>query len=174
MISYFDKTALLPDGWAENVSISVDDDGWIINIDNNQDGKGSIQLEGHVITAMPNIHSHSFQRAMAGLAEYTNGNKDSFWNWRELMYDFLGKLIPEDMEAIAAQLYVEMLKAGYSCVGEFHYLHHDKEGSAYDDRALTSHHIINAARISGIAITHMLVLYAHGGFCFCFNIKPIT
>jgi formimidoylglutamate deiminase len=167
MTSYFANTALLPEGWVNDVLISVDDNGWISDINigrTKHDRKDTTVLSGPLIPAMPNIHSHAFQRAMAGLTEYRTSDSDSFWSWRKLMYSFLDKLQPEDIEAIATQLYVEMLKAGYSSVGEFHYLHHDINGSPYDDKALTSRHIIKAAENAGIAITHMPVLYAYGGF----------
>jgi formimidoylglutamate deiminase len=113
---------------------------------------------------MPNLHSHAFQRAMAGLAERVGPEDDSFWTWREVMYGFVGKLGPDDLEAIAAQLYVEMLKAGYTAVGEFHYLHHAPGGAAYADPAEMSHRVLAAAERSGIGLTLLPVLYGFGGF----------
>jgi len=113
---------------------------------------------------MPNLHSHAFQRAMAGLTEYMAKPDDSFWSWRELMYRFAAKLTPEDMQAIARQLYIEMLKAGYTSVCEFHYLHHDHNGTPYSDRAEMSNRIIAAAADAGIGLTLLPVLYRYSGF----------
>jgi len=117
---------------------------------------------------MPNLHSHAFQRAMAGLTEQAaqggSGGDDSFWTWRQVMYGFVGRLMPEQVQAIAAQLYVEMLKAGYTAVGEFHYLHHDPEGRPYADVTEMSERIVAAAQATGIGLTHLPVLYGYGGF----------
>ncbi len=162
-IHYFAETAFLPTGWANNVLITVDSAGWITQVQSNQKADHAIGLNGPVLPGMLNLHSHAFQRAMAGLTERVTGEGDSFWTWREKMYHFLEKLTPEDQQAIAAQLYVEMLKAGFTTVGEFHYLHHQQDGTPYHDRALTSRHIIQAAMETGIAITHMPVLYAASG-----------
>ena len=101
---------------------------------------------------------------MAGLAERAGDAQDSFWTWRQVMYDFLDRLAPPQVEAIAGQLYIEMLKAGYTAVGEFHYLHHAPGGGAYDDPAEKSARVIAAAARTGIGITHLPVLYAYGGF----------
>lgn len=161
---YAGVSAYLPAGWANNVVISVDSKGWIVDIETDCKDNSAIQLNGPILPGMSNLHSHAFQRAMAGLAERSTGEKDSFWTWREIMYSFLQKLTPEDLQTIAAQLYVEMLKAGFTAVGEFHYLHHQSNGKPYEERALTSHHIIAAAKETGIAITHLPVLYAHSGF----------
>lgn len=167
MTTLFAPTALLPDGWADNVLIEVDKDGFIVGIDTfkpvPQDGSAEI-LSGPLIPGMANIHSHAFQRSMAGLAERAIGNKDTFWSWRETMYRFLRTLEPEDMEALAAQVYVDMLKGGYTTVGEFHYVHHQQDGTPYHERSVLSQSIIRAALDTGIAITHMPTLYAYGGF----------
>jgi formimidoylglutamate deiminase len=172
MTTLFAQTALLPDGWADNVLIEYDKDGWIVGVDAfkarppEDKGAGSDVdiVTGPVVPGMPNIHSHAFQRAMAGLTERASGHKDNFWNWRETMYRFLSEIDPEDMEALAAQVYVDMLKAGYTSVGEFHYIHHQRDGQPYEDRALLSGQIIRAALETGIAITHLPALYAFGGF----------
>lgn len=163
MTRYFAKSALLPSGWAENVVITTDERGWIVSVEASQSQNGAIMLAGTILPGMPNIHSHAFQRAMAGLAEYAQEDESSFWTWRQVMYDFLGKLTPEDQEAIAAQLYVEMLKAGYTAVCEFHYLHNDIDGTPYADPATTSYGVIHAARTTGIGLTHIPVLYMNGG-----------
>jgi formimidoylglutamate deiminase len=168
MTTLFASTALLPEGWADNVLVEYDKDGWIVGVDTfkNPDGmnKEAEFVTGPLVPGMPNIHSHAFQRAMAGLAERASGRKDTFWSWRDTMYRFLAFIDPEDMEALAAQVFVEMLKAGYTSVGEFHYVHHQKDGSPYPDRAILSRQIIRAALETGIAVTHMPVLYAYGGF----------
>ena len=116
------------------------------------------------LPGIPNIHSHSFQRAMAGLAERGSDRADSFWTWRELMYRFAGRLTPESLHDISAQLFVEMLQAGYTSTCEFHYLHHQAGGQPYDDPAAMSHAIIAAARETGIRLTLLPVLYMTGGF----------
>lgn len=122
------------------------------------------RLCGPVIPGMPNVHSHAFQRAMAGLTEARGPGEDSFWTWRQRMYAFVGRIEPEHVQNIAAQLYVEMLQAGYTTVGEFHYLHHQADGTAYETPSEMSNRIIAAAREAGIAITHLPVLYACSGF----------
>jgi len=166
MTSLLAKTALLPEGWAENVLISMDEDGIITGVHpgKEKNSKGAEYIDGVVLPGMPNVHSHSFQRAMSGLTERAMGKKDNFWSWRETMYRFLEKIGPEEMEAIAAQLYVEMLKSGYTSVGEFHYIHHQQDGTPYENREELSEHIIQAALKVGIGITHMPVLYAYSGF----------
>ena len=116
------------------------------------------------LPGLPNIHSHAFQRAMAGLAERQAAREDSFWTWRELMYRFAGRITPESQHQIAAQLFTEMLQAGYTSVCEFHYLHHQADGRAYDEPAAMSQAIIAAARATGIRLTLLPVLYMTGGF----------
>ncbi len=116
------------------------------------------------LPGVPNIHSHAFQRAMAGLAERRSQRDDSFWTWREMMYRFAGRVTPESMHDIAAQLFVEMLAAGYTSVCEFHYLHHQAGGRPYDDPAAMSRALIAAARETGIRLTLLPVLYMSGGF----------
>lgn len=168
MTTLFAPTALLPDGWADNVLIEYDKEGWIVGIDSFKTtphaGKGVEVAAGPLVPGMPNVHSHAFQRAMAGLTERGSGKKDNFWSWRDTMYRFLSCIEPEDMEALAAQVYVEMLKAGYTTVGEFHYIHHQTGGAPYRDRSILSKQVIKAALETGIGITHMPVLYAYGGF----------
>jgi formimidoylglutamate deiminase len=118
----------------------------------------------YVVPGMPNLHSHAFQRAMAGLAERRGNSEDSFWSWREVMYAFAGRIGPDDLRAIAAQLYVEMLEAGYTQVCEFHYLHHQPDGRPYADPAEMSLALIEAARETGIGLTLLPTLYMTGGF----------
>jgi formimidoylglutamate deiminase len=116
------------------------------------------------LPGIPNIHCHAFQRAMAGLAERQSERQDSFWTWRELMYRFAGRVGPESLRDIAAQLYVEMLEAGYTGVCEFHYLHHQGDGRPYEDPTAMSQALIEAAREAGIRLTLLPVLYMVGGF----------
>ncbi|MEL7466772.1 MAG: formimidoylglutamate deiminase, partial [Pseudomonadota bacterium] len=119
---------------------------------------------GALLPAPANLHSHAFQRAMAGMTERRGpAGRDSFWTWRDLMYRFLDQLSPEDVEAIAALVQMEMLEAGYASVGEFHYLHHQADGAAYDDPAEMSGAICRAAALTGIGLTHLPVLYQVGG-----------
>ncbi len=164
MTTLFAETALLPTGWAANVSFDIADNGDLAAVTANSKPGHAERLSGPVIPGMANLHSHAFQRAMAGLAERAGPSDDSFWTWRQVMYGFVDRLSSDAMEAIAAQLYVEMLKAGYTAVGEFHYLHHGPDGSPHDDPTETSRRIIAAARATGIGLTHLPVLYAHGGF----------
>ena len=117
-----------------------------------------------ILPAIANTHSHAFQRAMAGLAEQRCAAQDSFWTWRELMYRFSSKITPEQLHAIAAQVYGEMLEAGFTHVCEFHYLHHQPDGTAYANPAEMSQAIIRAAEDAGIGLTLLPVLYQTGGF----------
>lgn len=168
MTEYLFENALLPEGWARNVKVSVDDEGIIRAVEPCCDGGGrdgsASKFKGFCVPGMPNLHSHAFQRAMAGLAEIAGPAGDSFWTWRNVMYGFLGRIGPEDLQAIAAQLYVEMLKRGYTAVGEFHYLHHDPVGAPYSRLSEMADRIVAASRASGIALTLLPVAYAHSGF----------
>ena len=164
MTRLFCDSALLADGWARDVVIEIDDDGWVTAVAEAATPGDASRVNGPVIPGMPNLHSHAFQRAMAGLAERLGDTDNSFWTWRRVMYDFVDRLGPDEIEAIAAELYVEMLKAGYTAVGEFHYLHHRPDGGPYDDVAELSHRIVRAAGNAGIGLTLLPVLYAHGGF----------
>ncbi|WP_253283052.1 formimidoylglutamate deiminase, partial [Cedecea davisae] len=155
----------LPQGWAENVKLSVSGQGTITAVEVNAKADDeSIRLEGFVVPGMPNLHSHAFQRAMAGLTEVVGDPADSFWTWRDLMYRLVGKITPEQLETIASYLYIEMLKAGYTSVAEFHYLHHDSGGKAYAQPAELALRISQAAKTSGIGLTLLPVLYTHSGF----------
>ena len=164
MKTLFAETALAPTGWIRNLRISVSPFGEIVACQPDASADGTERLAGTVLPGMPNLHSHAFQRAMAGLTEHSTGSADSFWTWRETMYGFLAKLTPDDIGAIAAQLYVEMVKSGYTAVGEFHYLHHDRDGRPYADRALLSESVISAAGEAGIGLTLLPTLYQAGGF----------
>lgn len=116
-----------------------------------------------LLPALANLHSHTFQRAMAGMTEHRMAGRESFWTWRELMYRFLEHLTPSHVEAIAAQVFVEMQEAGFAAVGEFHYVHHQRGGRPYDDLAELSQRIYAAAATTGIGLTHLPVLYSYGG-----------
>jgi len=161
--TFFAKQALTASGWAQDVIISVLD-GVIEHIETNQNSTGCELLHGPVLPGMVNLHSHAFQRAMAGLAEVCLDPKDSFWSWRDLMYGLVAKLNPEQVGHIATYLYVEMLKAGYTQVAEFHYLHHQQSGHAYDNPAEMALRVRQAAIDSGIGQTLLPVLYSHSGF----------
>ena len=156
--------ALLPDGWADDVRIEIDGSGLIAAVTPNASAEGAVTVAGPVVPTMPNLHSHAFQRAMAGLAEVSGAGSDSFWTWREEMYRTVGQITPEDAQAIATKLYVDMLKAGFGSIAEFHYLHHDKSGALYADRAEMSKRILAAAQTSGIGMTLLPVFYAHANF----------
>jgi formimidoylglutamate deiminase len=163
---YMASTALLPEGWRRNVAIHVSVAGDIVSVEPEaRPEPGDIRLDGPAIPGLANLHSHAFQRAMAGLTESRGaGGKDDFWGWRDRMYRFLAVLDPAQMAAIAAQLYVEMLTAGYTAVAEFHYVHHRPDGIPYDEPAALSLAVIGASREAGIALTHLPVLYAAGDF----------
>jgi len=153
MVSYFARDALLPSGWARDVRIGVEN-GNIEEVTPNSNG-GEL-LAGPVLPGMANLHSHAFQRAMAGLAEVRNSADDDFWSWRELMYQFVERLTPGRAQAVATYLYIEMLRHGYTAVGEFHYVH---DGSP---EMLLRH--AEAARQAGIAITLLPSLYRWSNF----------
>jgi formimidoylglutamate deiminase len=154
--------ALLPSGWHSDVAVEIDAAGMITNVSTGQSGRETVS--GIALPAMPNIHSHAHQRLMAGLAERAGPGCDSFWTWREVMYGFALRLGPEELQAVAAQLYVEMLKSGFSIVGEFQYLHNQPDGEPYADPAELSLRCLAAAEQAGIAITMLPTLYAYGGF----------
>ena len=160
----FAAEALLDTGWAHDVLMEIDGAGTIAAITPDAKAGNAARASGPVIPGMANVHSHAFQRAMAGLAEGAGPGADSFWRWRQVMYDFAARLTPDELGAITAQLCVELLKQGYTSLGEFHYLHNAPDGAPYNDRAEMSVRVIEAARGAGIAITHLPVLYAHGGF----------
>ena len=161
-MNIFSRRVRLGDSWASNVRMRVSR-GKIAAVTG-----GVVPLPGDVVVdtllpALANLHSHSFQRAMAGMTEYRAQDRESFWTWRELMYRFLDHLRPDHIAAIAALTFMEMQKAGYASVGEFHYVHHQPGGHAYDNRAELSLQIIQAAALTGIGLTHLPVLYTYGG-----------
>jgi formimidoylglutamate deiminase len=157
------KHALLPDGWADDVRVEIAD-GRVVSVQAGAAPGGAERVDGVALPGLGNAHSHAFQRGMAGLAERRGTHHDTFWTWRETMYRFALTMDPEDVEAIAAQLYVEMLEAGFTRVGEFHYLHHDGDGRPYADVAEMASRIAAAAEASGIGLTLLPVFYAHSDF----------
>ncbi|MCB8874442.1 formimidoylglutamate deiminase [Acidisoma silvae] len=159
-------SALLPSGWARNVRIDILEDGTIgrVTPDAEPQGDRMERLAGPVVPGMPNVHSHAFQRAMAGLAEKRRDPADSFWTWRERMYRAAHTVGPDDLSAIADYLFIEMLKSGYTTVGEFHYLHNDTDGTPYADPAEMSARLVRAAADTGIGLTMLPVLYMRAGF----------
>jgi formimidoylglutamate deiminase len=165
MQSFFAPIALLRDGWARDVRITAVD-GTITAVQPDATPDDATHLSGIALPGMPNLHSHAFQRGMAGLAQ----RGGDFWSWREVMYRFLAALTPDDIEAITALAYMEMLEAGFTAVAEFHYLHHDRDGAPYADPAELCARIAAAATETGIGLTLLPVFYAHGGF----NAAPPT
>ncbi|MDQ2066026.1 formimidoylglutamate deiminase [Xinfangfangia sp. CPCC 101601] len=155
--------ALLPAGWVEDVRVELSESR-IAGISVGVPAQADDTRVEALIPGMPNLHSHTFQRGFSGLTELRGPGKDSFWTWREVMYRFALQLNPEGVQAIAALACVEMLEAGYTRLGEFHYLHHAPDGRPYDDPAELSLRIFAAAEETGIALTHLPVFYAHGGF----------
>ena len=163
MTAIFAEQALLADGWRRNVRIAVSN-GALASVQPDTTAQPGDERHAIVVPGMPNLHSHSFQRGMAGLAETRGPGADSFWSWREVMYRFALSMTPDDVEAVASQLYVEMLEAGFCRVGEFHYLHHDHDGSAYANIAEMAERIAAAASATGLGLTLLPVFYAHSSF----------
>jgi formimidoylglutamate deiminase len=157
----FAREALLPDGWARDVAFELGPDGTIVDVVPGAAPGGEV-VEGPVVPGMPNLHSHAFQRAMAGTAERRGASGDDFWTWREAMYGLAATLDADALRETACEVYRAMLAAGYTAVAEFHYLHRDPRGVWYADKAETSRALIAAAKEAGIAICLLPALYAHG------------
>jgi formimidoylglutamate deiminase len=158
----FAAKARLATGWEDDVRLTLTD-GRITGIAAGQRAQtGDVRVDT-LLPAVGNLHSHSFQRAMAGMTETRRAGKDSFWTWRDLMYRFTAHLTPQHIEAIAAFVFMQMQEAGYASVGEFHYLHHQPGGARYDNPAELSLRIMQAAQQTGIGLTHLPVLYTYGG-----------
>lgn len=164
MTVLFAQTALLSDGWHQNVRVEINGDGRIGNVEADaspSDGDRHVKV---LLPALSNLHSHTFQRAMAGLTERRGpSGRDSFWTWREVMYRFLDILSPDEIETIAAFAFMEMQEAGFSAVAEFHYLHNRQGGAAYDDPGELAARILAAAETTGIGLTLLPVHYTQGG-----------
>lgn len=152
--------ALLPDGWAHDVTVEIEG-GQIAAITPGTAPDGA--RVDTLLPALSNLHSHSFQRAMAGMTERRAAGRDSFWTWRDLMYRFALSITPEQYQAIAALTFLEMQEAGYAAVGEFHYVHHQPSGAPYAAPAELSERVFIAAAQTGIGLTHLPVLYSYGG-----------
>ena len=158
------QRALLPDGWRNDVRLTIDADEQVERVETGVeaaavDERGMVGLAG-----IPNVHSHAFQRGMAGLAEARGQGEDTFWTWRELMYRFLDRMTPEDVEAITGMAFMEMLESGFTTVGEFHYLHHDRDGQPFADIAEMSGRVAAAAASTGIRLVLLPVFFAHSDF----------
>ncbi len=168
-IAVFGECVWLPGGWAKDVTIKINASGTITSVEENTSFEPALmaRLPGPAMPGMPNLHSHAHQRAMAGLGEFRASgpeSEDSFWTWRDVMHRFAEVLTPEILEAVATQLYVEMVKAGYTAVCEFHYMHHDQGGAPYGNPAEMAMALIRAATRAGIGITLLPVLYENGGY----------
>jgi len=159
----FADHALLAGGWARGVRLEIAG-GAIRAVREGATAQPGDERCAWLLPGMPNVHSHAFQRGMAGLAETRGPGADSFWSWREVMYRFALSMTPDQVESVAAQLYAEMLEAGFTRVGEFHYLHHDKDGQPYTNIAEMAERIAAASAATGIALTLLPVFYAHSGF----------
>lgn len=163
--SLFAAHALLPTGWARDVLLSWNEQGFLTDVKTQcVCPAGTLQAAGSLLPGMPNLHSHAFQRAFGGLTEYRGAVQDSFWSWRSLMYRFAAAITPDQLEAIATGLYVEMLEAGYTSVCEFHYVHHDHDGRPYADDMALSMCLLRASARAGIGLTLLPVLYQTSGF----------
>ncbi|KKX33225.1 formimidoylglutamate deiminase [Rhizobium sp. LC145] len=163
MVTLHADRALLPEGWRKNVRLTIEETR-LSSVEADVEAEAADERHELLLPAMPNLHSHAFQRAMAGLTEKRGPGEDSFWSWRTLMYKFALSMTPDQMEVVATQLYMEMLEAGLSRVGEFHYLHHDKDGRHYANIAEMAERIASASAEAGIALTLLPVFYAHSGF----------
>lgn len=161
-MALFFESALLADGWRHNVRIQIRD-GRIARISSAPQPLADDEIGGIALPGMANVHSHGFQRGLAGAAEFRGGT-DSFWTWRDAMYRFVTAILPEDVEAISALAYAEMLEGGFTRVGEFHYLHNDPLGRSYDNEAEMAERIAAAADTTGIGLTLLPVFYERGGF----------
>jgi formimidoylglutamate deiminase len=157
------EIALTSEGWRRNVRLTIEA-GRFAGIESGIAAQPNDERHGLVIPGLPNVHSHAFQRGMAGLAETRGPSADNFWTWRETMYRFALRMTPDQVEAVASMLYVEMLEAGFTRVGEFHYLHHDGDGRPYAAPAEMASRIAAAAGRSGIRLTLLPCFYAHATF----------
>jgi formimidoylglutamate deiminase len=169
MRRYHLQSVYLPQGWSEGVFVSVSDDGLIAEIgaaraDGEQESPAAERIDGIVVPGMSNAHSHAFQRAMAGNTEYRMSARDSFWTWRHAMYALANRIEPDELQILATQLFVEMLKSGYTSVAEFHYLHRQKGGIAYPGTNSLWDAITEAASTAGIGLTFLPTLYQNGNF----------
>lgn len=158
------KKLLQDDGWRSDVVLSLAKDGVISGIERGSPQSADSIINGIVVPGMPNAHSHSFQRLIAGLTGPKGSHSDSFWSWREIMYRTANRISPQQFGAVSQWVFIEMLKAGYTSCAEFHYLHHQPGGAVYTDIAEMSVRLVRSASVSGIAMTLMPVLYCSSGF----------
>ena len=157
--------ALLPTGWARDVLLEWDEHGDLVAVTPDVPApEGAATAAGPVVPGLTNLHSHAFQRAFAGLAEFRGSSDDSFWSWRERMYRVANAVTPDELDAIATWLFVEMLEGGYTSVCEFHYLHNDVDGRPYADDSTLAAGLMRAADRVGLGVTLLPVLYQQGGF----------
>lgn len=156
------KSALIGSDWVSDLRVEVKE-GRISRVETGARPQPQDDQVDVLLPALANLHSHSFQRAMAGMTETRADGRESFWTWRNLMYRFLDRLTPDQIEAIAALVFIEMQEAGYASVGEFHYVHHQPGGQPYETRSELSQRIFAAAQQTGIGLTHLPVLYTYGG-----------
>jgi len=163
MNSLWFESALLPQGWAARVRLTAAN-GRIGAVEVGVEATEADERHAIGLPGLPNVHSHAFQRGLAGLTERRGPTDDSFWTWRELMYQFVERMDPDELEAITALAYAEMLEAGFTHVGEFHYLHQDRGGVAFADPAELAARVVAAAAHTGIGLTLLPVFYAHSGF----------
>ncbi|HVN45153.1 MAG TPA: formimidoylglutamate deiminase [Steroidobacteraceae bacterium] len=163
MASLWFESALLTSGWAHGVRLTASG-GRIAELSSGTRPQPGDERHAIALPGVPNVHSHAFQRGLAGLTERRSAGADSFWSWRELMYRFLERLGPEELEATSALCFAEMLEAGFTHVGEFHYLHHDIDGRPFAEPAELATRLVAAAAQTGIGLTLLPVFYAHGGF----------
>ncbi|HLY52456.1 MAG TPA: amidohydrolase family protein, partial [Steroidobacteraceae bacterium] len=157
------ESALLPQGWVRQVRLTVSD-GRIGQVATGVAADAEDERHRIALPGLANLHSHAFQRGLAGLTERRGAEADSFWTWRELMYRFVERLDPGQLEALSALAFVEMLEAGFTHVGEFHYLHHDRDGVPFADPGELAGRVVAAAADTGIGLTLLPTLYAQGGF----------
>ncbi len=166
-VKLFARHALLPQGWRRDVLLAWDAHGDLTSVIDNAVPPDGVELAEYVLPGMVNLHSHSFQRALGGRTEFAAdgpGSHDSFWTWRDLMYRFARNITPDQIEAIAAQLFSECLRHGYTSVCEFHYVQRQPNGAWYDRPAETAERVIAAAGLAGIGVTMLPVLYSYSGF----------
>jgi formimidoylglutamate deiminase len=163
MTTLWFESALLPSGWARGVRVTSSA-GRIDHISTDTQPQPTDERHAIALPGLPNVHSHAFQRGLAGLTERRVAGEDSFWSWRELMYRFLERMGPEQLEAISTLCFAEMLEAGFTHVGEFHYLHHGCDGTPFTDPGELAGRVAAAAAVTGIGLTLLPVFYAHGGF----------
>ncbi len=164
MTALFARHALLPQGWQRDVLLEWDAHGDLTRVASGATASPGARQAQYVLPGMVNLHSHAFQRALGGLTEIAGEGPDSFWTWRDLMYRFAARITPEQIEAIAAQLFAECLRHGYTSLCEFHYLQRDVDGRSYARPAETAERVAAAGQATGMGLTLLPVLYSHAGF----------